>query len=216
MAVTAGAGPQTVRKDEGRRVPPQTRRRPASSFSLESRPVSFSAEKEMDLAPAAGSRTLAGKAPPGGTPPPAGNRPLAGCRSPQEPPGKGALSRARYSRASSGWVARWSPSPLRSSGEGPGRPPRGPCPRSRRFLPPGAGVALGGWASRTFWAAWAGASWPPLFFRRRRLRLWPEGSSFRRFSVSRLGWVSFRGASRRAVASMMWSEERGSGREKSP
>ena len=33
-------------------------------FSLESRPVSFSAEKEMDLAPA-------GQAPPGGTPPPA-------------------------------------------------------------------------------------------------------------------------------------------------
>ena len=32
-------------------------------FSLESRPVSFSAEKEMDLAPA-------GQAPPGGTPPP--------------------------------------------------------------------------------------------------------------------------------------------------
>ena len=38
-------------------------------FSLESRPVSFSAEKEMDLAPAAGSRTPAGQAPPDGISP---------------------------------------------------------------------------------------------------------------------------------------------------
>ena len=68
MAVTAGAGPQTVRKDASRRGRLSTHRRPAS-FSLESRPVSFSAEKEMDLAPAAGSR------PPGGQPPPGAPNP---------------------------------------------------------------------------------------------------------------------------------------------
>ena len=64
QAVTAGKGPSCHTKAASRRFLPQTYRRPGPIFSLESRPVSFSAEKEMDLAPAAGSRT------PGGTPPP--------------------------------------------------------------------------------------------------------------------------------------------------
>ena len=56
QAVTAGKGPSCHTKAASRRFLPQTYRRPGPIFSLESRPVSFSAEKEMDLAPAAGSR----------------------------------------------------------------------------------------------------------------------------------------------------------------
>ena len=63
QAVTAGRGPFCHTKAASRRFPAETHRRPGPTFSLESRPVSFSAEKEMDLAPA-------GQAPPGGTPPP--------------------------------------------------------------------------------------------------------------------------------------------------
>ena len=49
------------------------------TFSLESRPVSFSAEKEMDLAPA-------GQAPPGGPPPPGGQPAPGGPPAPQAGP----------------------------------------------------------------------------------------------------------------------------------
>ncbi len=55
QAVTAGKGPSCHTKALCRRFLPQTYRRPGLTFSLESRPVSFSAEKEMDLAPAAGA-----------------------------------------------------------------------------------------------------------------------------------------------------------------
>ena len=62
-------------------------------FSLESRPVSFSVEKEMDLAPA-------GQAPPGGTPAPARWH-LAGPGGPLAAPtqGDGAPSRRAPRRA---------------------------------------------------------------------------------------------------------------------
>ena len=63
QAVTAGRGPRSHTKAAGRRFLMNAQHKTGPLFSLESRPVSFSAEKEMDLAPAAGSRTPGGRRP---------------------------------------------------------------------------------------------------------------------------------------------------------
>ena len=64
MAVTAGAGPQTVRKDVSRRFPPQTPRRPALLFLWSQGPFLFPQKKKWTLplrrgaAPPPGRRPL--------------------------------------------------------------------------------------------------------------------------------------------------------------